>query len=166
MAGILVPAAQAGSLTSLASGSLSGSSLTISSINGTYKSLQLRIVNLYSPNAVVPIMRLNSDSTAGNYNYVSMRSAGTTLSGSSSAAQFPISGAGEANANRTQFIINIDAYTVNAYKNIRWNTNTPDNAYLGLALWKSTSAVTAITILFDGTDTFSAGGTYELFGVK
>lgn len=162
--GLKWAAVAGGSLTSLASGTLSGSSVTISSISGSYKSLQLRLVNAYSSGGVQVGIQFNSD-TGANYAYTQIRTLSTSVGNEQNATTLPIAGSGSATANRTQHVATIDGYTSNAYKNIVYNSNISNQAYLGVGYWPNTAAITSITIGFYGSDTFS-GGTYELFGVN
>jgi hypothetical protein len=61
--------AASGAFTSLATGSLTGSTLTISTISGSYKNLFLVIDSMYgSANDELIYMRLNAD-TAAKYNF-------------------------------------------------------------------------------------------------
>jgi hypothetical protein len=57
-------------------------------------------------------------------------------------------------------------YKVNAGNGFAVNTDGTDNSTMGTFLYKSTSAITSITILSEGQAANFSGGTYELFGVK
>jgi hypothetical protein len=162
----------AGSLTSIATGSLSGSSVTISSINQTYKNLTLLLLNPRTTTTNKTIeMRFNADSTAnshvqsGTYGY----QAGIAVSQSSVQIVQGMN-------NSTTYdngIIKIDfwdyantgiyklAETVSMTENDAAGEVRLNNAKLG---YYSTSAVTSIQVLVP-TDSF-AGGTYILYGVN
>ena len=156
-----------GGMTQLATGSMSGASVTISSISGAYRNLQLVIQNALPSTQAGMVMRFNSDSGTSYLNYSS------TLSGSG------------ANYNETYNKISSDQHTsgtnlsvtdIYDYANtttrklskslgITQNNGTPTmNLSDTRGSWNSTSAITSITLLFY-TGTISSG-TYFLYGVK
>jgi hypothetical protein len=173
--------AAGGAYESIATVTASGSetSLTFSSIAGTYASLQIRgLARRNSTSAASMRIRFNSDS--GN-NYASH-----TLSGNGSAIEVGSStsanGLGAATSyffvpsNDPAFgamIIDIHNYaSTTQNKTTRiftgWDSNggTPaGRVILGSGLWISTSAITSVTITLDG-DVFGAGSTFALYGIK
>ena len=161
-----------GGMTSIASGSLSGSSLDLTSISGSYKNLMLVIRNANFSNSTEPGIRLNGDS-GNNYSRVAMIQNNTTGLVSAQAAvsqvyttyntpklstsgtwifEFPDY------ANSTSYkVVNCNAlYVSGDTGNAMENVQTQGG-------WKSTAAITRIE--FRHTVTFSAG-TYILYGVN
>jgi hypothetical protein len=157
-----------GGMTQLATGSLSGSSVSLTSISGAYNSLYLVIRNFLPTTANTNLLAtFNSDT---NTRYVSeiFTPAAAVAFGSTS---FRISqGTSSATANgiftceipdyastATWKFINIDGFSNN-------NSNT---AQINTTFWKAaynqTTAITSIQ-LFPQAGTFT--GTYVLFGVK
>lgn len=159
-----------GSMTSLASGSLTGSSVSLTSINQTYKDLYLVVTGPYFNTNTQCTFRLNNDSTAAynmkfslvndpivvsyvNYNdlLISELNAGTT-------------------ANSNQLLFTIRNYAQTCAKNISGAAPTINNsgagAYEMFASYESSTAISSIQInALNGTSTFS-GGTYVLYGVN
>jgi len=172
-----------GSFESIATAVGTGSSnlITFSSIPSTYKHLQIRMtsrqVGAYNGSNRV-YMRFNSDSSS-NYDYHFLQGNG------SSASAF-----GYANNTNCE-IYNptlVDGATANAFgagiidiqdyssstknKTVRYfcgaDANTADTTFdvnIGSSLWRSTSAVTTLTITTGGSN-FMTGSTFSLYGIK
>ena len=156
-----------GGMTVLSSGSLSGASVTISSISGSYKNLQLVVTNAL-PSAQAGLrVRFNSDS-ASNYLNVSSSLGGTSQTYSETYATL----SSDQHTSGTNLSV-MDVYDYAnatsrklAYANsITQNNATPNYNCVGTrSSWNSTAAITAITILFySGT---ISSGSYVLYGVK
>ena len=162
----------AGSLTSIATGSLSGSSVTISSINQSYKNLTLMIYNIRptTTNKVIN-MRFNGDTTANSQ--VQSGTFGYTAGQVPNQDYVQIMQGLNNSTSYDNGIIRIDFYdyanttTYKLAQFIGMNENDAagevrlNNAKLG---YYSTSALTSIQ-LYVPTDSF-AGGTYILYGVN
>jgi hypothetical protein len=163
-------AAAGGGMTSIASGSLSGSSLVLSTIAGTYKNLQLVIRDLYgSSNAD---LRLTVNSVA-DYDFGQFDNRNGTASNNAYIAQsnfIPNYYNLSPSDNNNSLVINIYDYadtsafklmdTHIAYKNV-------DNVRELTKSWgvaKTTAAVTTVTLAL-AAGTYS-GGTYILYGVN
>jgi hypothetical protein len=161
-----------GGYTSIASGSLSSTSVVLSGIPQTYRHLFLYIKSAVVDNLTLMAFRLNGSSSAiytekgfvlndtawrNNQNQ-------TQFSPATQAVNIPTS------ANDDTYSLFIEEYTQTAYKNI--TTSMRDSASGGADSYNtfndftSTTAITSITIKgSNGTSTFSAG-TYALYGVK
>ena len=170
----------AGGYTSLASGSLSGNTLQLSSISGSYKSLRLILSNYFYDTRGNMQLTFNGD-TASNYTTGQIEGiySGTTYNPTAySATGWPSSyawlGNGSnvfnASGNNT-YIFDVPNYTdTNAFKIAsgvvfqRDNTSQycfqPENH-----LWRGTAAITSIRIKAEGTRNFN-GGTYTLLGLN
>ena len=162
--------AAAGGMTSLATGSISGSDLTLSSISGSYKTLQLFLSNLdLSANASINL-QINGV-TASTYSYVFTNGEDAGVYRTNAASSIPtsasyVSSTGTANAINFTF----ENYAVsNAYKSVSFtaaylkNGITNPDIVVGGGTVDSSSAINQIKI-FPHTGTFT--GTYTLYGVS
>jgi len=166
--------AASGGMTELASGSLSGSTLTLSSISASYKNLQLIIRDVYT-SADTPLnVRVNND-TGSNYRYT-----GTLNIASGGGPNLAIGTEGTSWEITNTSLDNVD--NNNAVQVNIFDYANATSQKLGSALTTFTSSgngkamtnvalgyypVTAIDRIdfFPGSGTFS-GGTYVLYGVK
>jgi hypothetical protein len=154
-------------LTSLASGTLSGASVVLSSISGSYVHLQLAISNFQPATAEASFyVRANGDSGANRYAAVTAGSAPYTFNSTG----WQVS-AGQLNsANNGTIIIDLFNYTkTTGYKlgsGIAIVTNTANgDQYLNSTLvYNQAPAITSLTML-PSSGNFT-GGTYTLYGVK
>ena len=159
----------AGGMTVIASGSLSGSSTVINSIPGTYNNLRLLVRN---PRGVTDnkefYIRLNAD-TGTNYNYSLAREAFNVAANSSF---LPVGFNMDNSVNNGTLFMDFSDYantavwklakSFSAFTNATNNSNSTYADYLHF--WKSTSAITSITMYPDAGNW--NGGTYVLYGVK
>lgn len=157
-----------GAYTSIASGSLAGASLDLTTISASYRNLQLILRDFY-PSAD-DYLRFSLNNTTGIYGYTGP---GAVDTGATQNYILPFSTVNTDNTNSVNFLmLEITDYT---------NTTTAKSTYSrGFSLntsattWRmssvdglanTTSAIDRITFSWNGGATFS-GGTYELFGVK
>ena len=158
-----------GGMTSLASGSLSGSSVTLSSISGSYRSLRL-IVNNYRPSSDLKLMmRFNGASTGYK------ATPGTYVSNTTFADTelFICTTADGGAASQALIVVDIPEYAnTTTWKFMNYNslvnnatTNANGDWEQNSGLYKSTSAITSITLLPQAAGTFTSGD-YVLYGVK
>jgi len=159
-----------GGMTSLASGSLSGTAVNLSSISGSYKELVLYVHNIYVDVATRLYLRFNSD-TAANYAVSDTNSQTTTVGADSGSNWIPVYVAENmpTTSGENTFVLTIPNYTNTAgykpYSFISWNKTATAKSRFGGGIWKSASAITAINFnTFSGTANFS--GTYTLYGVN
>ena len=146
------------------------SSVTLSSIPSTYTDLVF-VMNGSDTGGVQLAIRFNSD-TDNNYSNRSLTSNGSTaysVTGSNaSLIQFGWDAYLEATFSYSA-IINIQNYSnTTTYKTILGRAN---NAVTGVTetvgLWRSTSAITSMTLLQSyGSDLFKTGSTFTLYGIK
>jgi hypothetical protein len=159
----------------------SSSTVTFSSIPGTYKSLQIRAI-LRDTNATNSdygfAIRVNSD-TGSNYAFHNLYGDGTSPAAFSTASASriisifgaPLDGTTASTFGST--VIDIHDYaSTTKNKTIRGfagsNTNTTSTNFgvaLFSGLWMSTSAVTSISIISEGTS-FKSGSTFALYGIN
>lgn len=170
--GLKWAAVDASSMTSLASGSLSGSNLDLQSISGSYRNLYL-VLNQYrvSTNTGALTVRFNNDAGANRYNVTFDAS----LTGY---ANFGATGmdmtSGTSNTATTQSIfLTFREYAVSGIwktcEGLNQNTSTAgsNNNHIlqrGLGIWNQTSVIDRITVIPAGG--WVSQGTYALYGVK
>lgn len=173
-----------GSFESIASVTAGGgeSSLTFSSIPGTYKHLQIRgwhKAASTSGSYVNADMTFNSDN-GNNYTYHLLRgdSFGVSASGGSNTASSKPNLLGYANNSAYTNMVGvsivdiIDYASTSKYKTTRTITAINNNATPSLFdlysnLWLNTNAITTITITQQGGyNGFFAGSTFALYGIK
>lgn len=159
-----------GGMTQLATGTLSGSQVDITSISGSYKNLQLVIRNMKpTDDGGVLRIRVNNDSGT-TYRDVAAFSVGNT---SAQSEQFNV---GDVNDNAvSQGIVifnlydyaNTTTYKVGDFKWLGNNSTSSSNFgyYNYNEIWASTSAITQINLFLSPGGNFN-GGTYFLYGVK
>jgi hypothetical protein len=147
----------------------SGTSVTFSSIPGTYKHLQIRSM-LNNTAYTQLVMTFNSDS-GSNYARHLLSGNGTTVTATGGATQNQINNAAIAGASTSlgvTIIDIIDYASTTKYKTTRsfngMDANGSGRVELGSGLWQSTSAITSIT-LTDPNYSFSSG-TLALYGIK
>jgi hypothetical protein len=167
-------AAAAGSLTSIATGSLTGTSVSITSISGAYKQLELHLYGVSLDTTGAILLQLNSD-TGSNYSWSNTRNSTNTTSTSGigtpgAASSITLHPAAEATNTNASFVVTFPNYTnTSSYKLVSGN-------YVGLqstgvlsgnigASYGSTSAITSIQLKAESTYSYDAG-TYILYGVN
>lgn len=161
----------AGSMTQLATGTVSGTSVVLSSISQSYKHLYLVLTSAQLSAATDLAWRLNAD-TGTNYAVTSFKTNSTALAGrTTDTLLYANSGNGPVcpiTANDHTYILFIQNYASSKGKNISVSQNltgAKDSTY-GWATYTSGTAISSITLCTSaGTATFSVG-TYTLFGVN
>lgn len=162
--------AAGGGWTELASGSLSGSALTLSSISGSYKNLRLVIRNAQFSNSTEPGLRING-SSSNIYSRISIVNDGNTgvCTGQSATNQIYTTYNTPLSNTTGTWIFDLPDYTNTTSNKIvtcssRYTSaaagNAAENCWVSGAI-ASTSAITEIS--FRHTVTFNAG-TYILYG--
>lgn len=157
------------------------SSITFSSIPSTYKHLQIRGIcrNTANVGGDAPGMRFNSD-TASNYSLHNINANGTSATvfnlASDTNAMFGYNTADASYGSNifASIVVDILDYAdTNKYKTLfsRYgsdNNGSPRNNGLMTANWRSTSAISSITLApypFT-TNTWVAGTTFALYGME
>ena len=165
--GLKWAAAGGGSMTSLATGTLSGSSVSISSIPATYKHLYFTVANFYTSTFAELQIRLNGISS-GTYTYMYFQAGDASIGQQSATSQFGICGTtNSANAYHQANFYIYDYALTNNRKIFDANFETSNAGKVSgfnSAASNTTFAIDQITILTSG-GTFSAG-TYTLYGVN
>jgi hypothetical protein len=166
--------ASGGGMTSIASGSLSGSNVSLTSIVGTYKNLQLIIRDFYFSVDTSLNIRLNND-TGSNY-----RSTGTLNIASGGGPNIVIGGQNTAMEITNTSVDNVDNNNSAVFELFDYADGTSQKLSSAMTTFTSdgygramtnqvyayypVSAITRIDI-FPASGTFS-GGTYVLYGVN
>jgi hypothetical protein len=146
-------------------------SFTFSSIPATYTDLRLVIVPMKASGNLVPRIRLNGD-TGSNYSYTNMWADGATAYSVAATNQdsiylhydtYPVgSSVGLGTAD-------IFSYAGSTLKTVLTTQSSDKNGSGSLGrwvnLWRSTSAVTSITV-FEDFGSFGIGTTATLYGIK
>ena len=144
----------------------SANSYTFSSIPSTYTDLVIVAVLTGTPNGLNPLIEFNGDTTP-NTSTTYLRGNGSSAS-SGRTSSYGLLGYIN-NSQPCNFIINVQNYSnATTYKTtlFRWNT-TADETGAGVILWRATpAAINSIKIKsLSGTDNFSAGSTFTLYGI-
>jgi len=166
--------ASSGGMTSIATGSLTGGSVTVSSIPQTYVSLYV-VLSAYSTNFDdVCGIRINSDTTANYYQGAYVKNLGGTVStgtpGSFSFIQPNMGTSHKTGNNNNIAVFNFYNYAdTAAYKSIEVNTRFYANTNaetIGSTsyVYVSTSGITSLTFTSAGSSWNN--GTYTVYGVK
>lgn len=146
--------------------------VTFSSISGTYTDLRFVIIAGQTPLNENMRWRYNSD-TGGNYSWNQFLGNGTTASSSRSNSNITgLNLSGDLGGSAVQSIVKIDIMNYSStaiYKTsiTRFDSVQKSRAQSNTGIWRSTSAITSVTFDFsNGTDTFVAGSTFSLYGIK
>lgn len=154
-----------GAYTTIASGSLSGTTLTLSSISGSYTDLILDLRNAYGSGAGNDmVMTINN--TTGIYQQTTARADSTTVTGTNLQLT-----SGLNNGGSNFFRIFIPNYAGTSYKYLTqtfacqaWPTTSNRGFGQNNFIANTTSAVTRIDVYFSSGSW--SNGTYVLYGVK
>jgi len=160
----------AGGMTVIASGNLSGSSTTISSIPATYNNLQLIVRDFFTlDSATQLIFRLNGNSTSGSYTQYSITAESSSVQTATTSRTFIATYLEATSDINTYAHLNLIDYTnaMNKYFEFgssRTGTTNGGNR-TGAGTFINTSAISSITITNENGVSVS-GGSYILYGVK
>jgi hypothetical protein len=143
-------------------------SVTFSSISGTYTDLVL-VVNGQVSTSQQIALQFNSD-TASNYSVTALYGDGSSAASARNSSTTSIVGGfgwfGSATIGTS--IINIQNYSnATTYKTAIGRGNlSSDYVHTGVGLWRSTSAITSITMFVSGGYNWNSGATFTLYGIK
>lgn len=145
------------------------SSVTFSSISGSYTDLILITSTVGSATSGLIKVRFNGD-TGSNYSYTRVYGYGTSSTGSdrsSNSTSMEINDPGNYFNTQITAIAQIQNYSNSTTnKTMLARSGDQGNAIIAYAnLWRSTSAITSITI-FTPSNNFNSGSTFTLYGVK
>lgn len=166
-------ASSGGGMTSIASGSLSGSTTTINSFSTSYTDLYLVITDVSGSSNGALRLRINGDSTANRhvFNYQQAEVGGSYQSGQATTTDI-YTATGALNSPDNNNAVNLRIFDYNSAVMKNFTSSAITNSGGGNAIcamfcaggFSGSSAVTSIDILI-ASGTFD-GGTYILYGVK
>jgi hypothetical protein len=154
--------------------SLTGNSVTISGISGSYKNLYLVGRSIYSSTNENVQLRLNSD-TGSNYAWSRVRVTGTTVVGGNATTNTSIDLLEDFSGstwNTAGFLeLSIPRYTESEIhaiwlRSLGSGDPAPRKVDWTQGTWNNTSAITAITIFNESGGTTFSGGTVYVYGVS
>jgi hypothetical protein len=152
-------------------------SVTLASIPGTYKHLQVRAVlqNTAGSGLVTEGIRVNGDSAANysSHEVVSTGSSVTTSSNTSnSMMQFICSGI-QVTDSFTAFIMDFPNYsntstfkTMNMFMGMGQTAGSGTRVGIVSGNWRSTAAINSINIFEMGSNAFRPGSRFSVYGIK
>ena len=143
------------------------STVTFSSIPGTYTDLILVLSGSLTSGTSVWGLQYNSD-TAGNYSWTSLRGdgSGATSARDSGSTRILCGWIGTSQVTEIVQIMNYSNATTNK-TNISRNNSTVASTFVSanVGLWRSTVAINAITARTDSS-TFASGSIFTIYGIK
>ena len=143
-------------------------SYTFSSIPSTYTDL---VLVASTKNSVVTVnglfIRYNGD-TSTNYSSTYLYGNGTSAVSSRNSSQTQGIVGWDGTTNFTPTIISIQNYAnATTYKTALSRSNEPSARVAAwVSLWRSTSAITSITLTSESPANFAIGSTFTLYGIK
>jgi hypothetical protein len=158
-----------GSLTQLATGTLSGATTNVSGLSGSYKGLKAIVTSVtFANNGFNLELRFNNDSSALYRGATAFATqSDQVVSGTEISALF----LGGTSSDKNVSVLDVWDYAntttwkfCQTYGLSEGSTAGNINCRAGQGIYKSTSAISAITFTADG-DTFT-GGTYTIYGVN
>lgn len=150
------------------------SSITFSSISSAYTDLRVVFSNvkISSSSGNVAYLRFNGD-TAGNYSFTTVYGYGTGAASTRGTSGDGYTGIqlniGAVSTTIPQFFTaDVFSYKGSTFKTALLTNSQDENgsgfAGNGVGLWRSTSAITSLTLIHSAT-TFAAGTTATLYGI-
>ena len=143
------------------------SSVTFSSIAADWTDLVL-VAALQASSTVYTSLRFNGD-TGNNYSSTYVFGNGSTASSSRQSNTSVIAGFGSNNSgNPVPFALNVFNYAnTNVYKTtLSTNANVGGDFGKTVGLWRSTAAITSLTLITSTANSWAAGSTFSLYGIK
>jgi hypothetical protein len=160
--------ATSGGMTQLATGSLSGTEVSLTSISQIYNNLVLVVNKPIASTANRLRIRVNNN-TSSDYKDSYFANGSNSYANQSAADNIQASGGQNINTTETnaQLTLQIPFYALTGYKVIDYlfSSSGYGSSMIGFAYYNASTAISSIQIRLDGSATFSAG-TYTLYGVK
>lgn len=146
---------------------VAAATITFSSIANSWTDLKL-VFNGIGTTANSGLLTFNGD-TASNYSWTYLAGNGSSgfVSRASNQTSLLMNGGALSTTNPSLSTVDIFSYTGSNYKSALINDNQGDQSsiFRFATLWRSTSAITSITITASSL-TFAAGTTATLYGIK
>lgn len=145
--------------------STTATSVTFSSIPGTYTDLVIASAIISNSTSNDTKVQFNNDT---NSNYSMTRMYGEASAASDRSTNATSMHLGRNSTTATPNIFHIMNYSnTTTYKTALGRSGFATGIVLAnVGLWRSTSAITSVTILITGGDTFSANSTFTIYGIK
>jgi hypothetical protein len=142
----------------------SASSVTFSSISGSYTDLVLVVAGTYTSGGTNDAaLQFNSD-TGSNYSWTRLLGNGSAASSSRSTNDVQIDFGLISSTNQSNSIAHIQNYSNSTtYKTVLGRGNSTEYVGAIVGTWRNTSAITSITV--KSAATYSSGTTFVLYGI-
>lgn len=147
------------------------SSITFSSIPGTYTDLRVVLVGTLTAGGFLPQLRLNNVSTGTLYSYTNMQGNGTAASSNRQTSQNTFEwGDLAVDSTTIPFFATVDIFSYAGSTNktclftLNNDNNGSGNVQYTVGLFRSTSAITEVNIR-QGSTTYKAGTVATLYGI-
>lgn len=144
--------------------------VTFSSISGSYTDLRVVFIQTGATAAATPFLRFNGD-TATNYSDTRLYGDGTTAATQSNGTRSNIQTGSRYGSSTTipaGVIVDVFSYAGVTNKTVLWqefgDLNGSGGVLRGVGLWRSTAAITSVTI--QATANFATGSMFTLYGIK
>jgi len=163
--------ASSGSLTQLATGSISGSSVSITSISGSYKDLVLEIYNISF--ATAGELRFTFNNVTSTYGYTTISAGVATSSGGGGAAYGSFGGNVQTFGDNVHAVLSIPFYSTSSARQlwtgqiggVNGSNGGPSASFTTGMAYNSAQVITSIQF-FPQSGNFNSAGTYVLYGVN
>jgi hypothetical protein len=141
------------------------SSVTLSSIPQGYTDLVLVVAGNNSSSTYSPYIQFNGD-TSTNYSITSLYGDGSNAA-SARASNTATAYFGSLSATQGNAIVQIQNYSnTTTYKTALIRINAAVfRVYASVMLWRSTAAITSLTVFNESPGTFASGTTFSLYGI-
>jgi hypothetical protein len=146
-------------------------SIDFTSIGSTYTDLRVILVVAGVSSQAAPGIRFNSDSGT-NYSITELRGTGSAAGSGRNTSQNKMGFSdffGAFETTPSMWTADVFSYAGSTNKTVLLTGGTDNNGSGGVTrsvgLWRSTSAITSISLFIDGTTTFSTGTTATLYGI-
>jgi hypothetical protein len=163
--------ASSGSMTSLATGSISGASVSITSISGSYKNLVLEIFGISFVTAGE--LRFTFNSVTNTYGYTTISNGVATGSGGGGQAYGSFGGNVQTYGDNVHAVLQIPNYSTSGARQL-WTANLgglngsnggPSASFSTGMAYNNAAVITSIQF-FPASGNFNSAGTYTLYGVN
>ena len=140
------------------------SSVTFSSISGTYTDIILVFNGTLTTSATSWGLQFNSD-TGTNYSNTTLYGDGSSAGSNRATSQTSTIGSYSGTDNSTNIHQIMNYSNATTYKSVLSRNNGGGFVSARVALWRSTSAITSVTAI-TASNQFASGSTFTLYGVK
>jgi hypothetical protein len=145
-------------------------SITFSSIPATYTDLRLILNFTLSTSLAGPRIQFNSDTTL-NYSYTNLKGDGTTATSNQTANNYLLLNGTLPSTTVPSFMTcDVFSYAGSTFKTALSTANQDfdgsGSTQSQVGLWRSTSAITSLTISVAGAALYAIGTTATIYGIK